>query len=410
MLRLGIILSACLVLSGCIGSVSDGNNTAEQYYPEPAFAVGDTFVFDNPYVRWQVIAVKDGKVHWNSDGGDLQITDVNPLLPVLAWESPVHGKGRRLISGQSGGLFPIKVGNKASFRATVSMDKPPYGWEFDWHCDVVGRVAVRGPNSKEYDTFKVRCTRQKGDALTFFYAPAVGHYIVMENASNSGKPAVRRMVAYQRRGREMVGRIMTAATRGKAPPPEQKIASATPPPIVLPPPGARPSPPPSMARPANASSGSTPVGGQFPIGAPRPRFKPEVAGSRPVRRKPRAVAAGPVKSAPIAAIPVSTPAVSRSDIRPIPANIRVPAGVPVRRGDGDVPALQRKQRSGWPIAVHLASYSSQANAERGWRQLVSRNPDLLGALQPDFQKVKVQGRGTFFSFACPTAADQKCSY
>ena len=61
-----------------------------------------------------------------------------------------------------------------------------------------------------------------------------------------------------------------------------------------------------------------------------------------------------------------------------------------------MPALQRKQRSGWPIAVHLASYSSQANAERGWRQLVSRNPDLLGALQPDFQKVKVQGRGTFF--------------
>ena len=84
MLRLGFIFSGCLVLFSCTGFVSEKENTVEQYYPVPAFAVGDTFVFDNPYVRWQVIGVKGRKVHWNSDSGDLQITDVNPLLPVLA--------------------------------------------------------------------------------------------------------------------------------------------------------------------------------------------------------------------------------------------------------------------------------------------------------------------------------------
>ena len=103
-------------------------------------------------MRWQVVAVKDNKIHWNSDGGDRQITYSNPVLPVLAWESPVNGKGRRLISGQIGRLFPMKVGNRASFRAAVSTDRPPFDWVFNWKCDVLARVPVKGPNNKKYDT------------------------------------------------------------------------------------------------------------------------------------------------------------------------------------------------------------------------------------------------------------------
>ena len=78
----------------------------------------------------------------------------------------------------------------------------------------------------------------------------------------------------------------------------------------------------------------------------------------------------------------------------MPADMRARTMMPARRGDALT--LQNKPRRGWPIAVHLASYSSQASAELGWRQLVGRNPNLLGVLQPDFQKVNIQGRGTFF--------------
>ena len=394
MLRLGFIFSGCLVLFSCTGFVSEKENTVEQYYPVPAFAVGDTFVFDNPYVRWQVIAVKGRKVHWNSDSGDLQITDVNPLLPVLAWNSPVHGEGRRLISGQKGELFPIKVGNKASFQTTVSTDRPPYGWEFDWNCDVVARVAVRGPKNKKYDTFQVNCVRQKGDDLTFFYAPAVGHNILMENGSNSGNPAVRRMVAYQRSGREMVGRIMSAATREKAPPPEQKIASASPSLIFTPPSNARPALLPSLVAYANASNGPAGLDRLFPLAVPRPRFKPKTKGASRSRQKTQKITAVLPKREPIIETPISTSAMGQQDTRPMPADMRARTMMPARRGDALT--LQNKPRRGWPIAVHLASYSSQASAELGWRQLVGRNPNLLGVLQPDFQKVNIQGRGTFF--------------
>ena len=362
MLRLGIILFFCLVLSSCLGWISGEKNTTKQYYPEPSFSVGDTFVFDNPYVRWQVVAVKDNKIHWNSDGGDRQITYSNPVLPVLAWESPVNGKGRRLISGQIGRLFPMKVGNRASFRAAVSTDRPPFDWVFNWKCDVLARVPVKGPNNKKYDTFKTRCTREKGDALTFFYAPAVGHYIVMEASSNIGKPIIRRMVAYQRSGREMVGRIMTAATRGKAPALEQKITRISPPKNFSASPDVRRSLRLSAVEPATASNGPAVIGHDFALAAPRPRFKPAAA---------------------------------EHDIRPITANARVPSRVSAREGDNTL-TLQDKRRRRWPVAVHLASYSSQANAKRGWKQLLSRNADLLGALLPDFKKVNIQGRGTFF--------------
>ncbi len=395
MLRLGIILFFCLVLSSCLGWISGEKNTTKQYYPEPSFSVGDTFVFDNPYVRWQVVAVKDNKIHWNSDGGDRQITYSNPVLPVLAWESPVNGKGRRLISGQIGRLFPMKVGNRASFRAAVSTDRPPFDWVFNWKCDVLARVPVKGPNNKKYDTFKIKCTREKGDALTFFYAPAVGHYIVMEASSNIGKPIIRRMVAYQRSGREMVGRIMTAATRGKAPALEQKITRISPPKNFSASPDVRRSFRLSAVEPATASNGPAVIGHDFALAAPRPRFKPVAPREQQSRLNTHASSAIPKKRVPIKATAVSIPAAAEHDIRPITANARVPSRVSAREGD-NTPTLQDKRRRRWPVAVHLASYSSQANAKRGWKQLLSRNADLLGALLPDFKKFNIQGRGTFF--------------
>ncbi|MBE88657.1 MAG: hypothetical protein CMM76_04360 [Rhodospirillaceae bacterium] len=395
MLRLGIILFFCLVLSSCIGWISGEKNSAKQYYPEPEFSVGDTFVFDNPYVRWQVVAVKDKKVHWVSDDGDLQITYVNPVLPVLVWKSPVNGKGRRLISGQIGRLFPMKVGNRASFRATVSTDRPPFDWVFNWSCDVLARVPVKGPKNKKYDTFKIKCTREKGDAFTFFYAPTVGHYIVMEASSNLGKPIIRRMVAYQRSGREMVGRIMTAASRGKAPALEQKIASSSPPKNFSALSDVRRSPHQSLVEPATASNGPAVIGHDFVLAAPPPRYKPVAPREQQSRLNTQPGAAIAAKRAPIKATAVSIPAAAEHDIRPITPNARVPTHVSARGGD-NASALQDKLRRRWPISVHLASYSSQANAKRGWKQLLSRNADLLGALQPDLKKVNIQGRGTFF--------------
>ena len=93
MKRTGTISAAYLVASGWLtSSPGDDEEAADRQYPEPVFSVGDAFVFDNPYVRWQVVAVKDGRVHWNSDSDDLQIIDLNPLLP--CWHGTVRFMAR----------------------------------------------------------------------------------------------------------------------------------------------------------------------------------------------------------------------------------------------------------------------------------------------------------------------------
>jgi hypothetical protein len=394
--RAGIFIAVCLLLAGCSSSPSDDmERMADRLYPTPAYMVGDTFIFDNPYVRWQVTAIKDGKIHWASDGGDKQVTDQNPLLPVLLWDSPVHGKGRRLISAREGSLFPMEVGKKLRFRTTVSMDKPPYGWEFDWDCSVVDQVAVRGPAHREYQTFKVKCMRQNGDALTFFYAPKVGHYIVMENEMGGGKRMVRRMLAYQRTGRRLVGDVMNAMVPGRAPAPDQQLAKAPPtsiqprqPPTRLAP-NAPPSPEPAANPAAYQARGGQPAAAQTPAsrvasGPPRPGFKPERTQVATAPQKPRAARITPVSSA--------------ADTRSAPAPVHIKASANTRYRPPPVSALQGGggRAGNWPISVHLASYRSRVNAVRGWRQLVNRNQDVLGALKPDIQLVNTGARGTFY--------------
>ena len=209
----------------------------------------------------------------------------------------------------------------------------------------------------------------------------------MENSTKGEAPVIRRMVAYQRAGREKVGQIMTAATRGKAPPPEQKIATA--------PPSAGFSPPmrvqanPGAIR-VSATGNNESAGAGLP---PRPRFKPDLqrAGIQP--RTPQSAQVRPVQRMPVT---TSIGPGGQPDVRTVPVNIKLPSTGRITPPGEYGTTRKENKNPGWPIAVHLASYSSRKNAERGWRQLVSRNSDLLGALRPDFQKVKVEGRGTFY--------------
>ncbi len=101
--------------------------------------VGDPYTFGNPIATWRVVSVEDRRVTWRSDTGNEQITGRNPLLPALAWRSEKSGSGQRIITDQMGSLFLMKVGARTTFRAAVTTDKPPYGWSFDWQCEVSDR-------------------------------------------------------------------------------------------------------------------------------------------------------------------------------------------------------------------------------------------------------------------------------
>lgn len=197
---LSLSLSGCVSLSEFFASFGFGTSSDTVELPE--YRVGDSFTFGNPTVTWRVVSIDDQRVTWRSDKGDKQVTGRDPLLPALAWHSERIGSGQRTISDQVGSLFPMKVGARTTFRATVTTDKPPYVWGFDWQCSVMDRQEIAGPKGV-IDAFKVGCGREVSDEIVFFYAPSIGHYITKTNNSDGQVAArVKHLVAYEKLNEE----------------------------------------------------------------------------------------------------------------------------------------------------------------------------------------------------------------
>ncbi|MBT6210171.1 MAG: hypothetical protein HOI35_09155, partial [Woeseia sp.] len=213
------IISAALLslsLSGCISLseffASFGFGESEKVVDLPNYKVGDSYTFGNPIATWRVVSVEDRRVTWRSDAGNEQITGRNPLLPALAWRSEKSGSGQRIITDQMGSLFPMKVGARTTFRAAVTTDKPPYGWSFDWQCEVSDRQDIAGPTGS-IDAFKVGCGRDTADEIVFFYAPSIGHYITKtSNGEGEDATRIKHLVAYEKINSE--GRLERVAFAG----------------------------------------------------------------------------------------------------------------------------------------------------------------------------------------------------
>ena len=179
------------------GMFSDGDSVAESApAPDiaiegarlPTYRVGDAYTFGNPPVRWEVVSIDGDRVTWRSENDDEQVTGFNPLLPAREWRSNRLGEGYRIISHVKGHLFPMKVGSRTAFKATVSTDRPPYSWAYNWTCEVTDLRTVDGPKGA-VDAFKVDCGRERPDEITFYYAPSVGHYVTKESRSVPDQPA-----------------------------------------------------------------------------------------------------------------------------------------------------------------------------------------------------------------------------
>ena len=189
-------LSGCVSLSEFFASFGFGGE--REVFEAPQYKVGDAYTFGSPDVTWRVVAINDGRITWRSDTGSEQVTGSNPMLPALAWRSEKHGSGQRIISDKVGSLFPMRVGARMTFRADVSTDKPPYGWGFNWICEVQDRQGIAGPVGT-IDAFKVGCGRENTDEMVFFYAPEIGHYVTKSTSSTGNDGArVKHLIAYEK--------------------------------------------------------------------------------------------------------------------------------------------------------------------------------------------------------------------
>lgn len=76
-------------------------------------------------------------------------------------------------------------------------------------------------------------------------------------------------------------------------------------------------------------------------------------------------------------------------------------------------AEEKKKPSGPQSGVHLASYRSEQQADRGWTQIVSAHKALLEGLDHEISKVNLGRKGTYFRlkagpFASAEAAKEMC--
>ncbi len=365
----------------------------------PRISVGDRFSFDNPQVTWQVERIENDRIFWRADSGDEQVTGLNPILPALAWRSEGQGRGRRLITEMSEPFFPLRVGKRLTFKSTVSTDTPPYAWEFTWTCEMLRTERVEVPVG-DFDTYVIRCGRQRPDELTFYYSPRVGHYVRMVSRPGAGSEkdrVTREMTDFLSRHYIAYVDPLTTAMSGE----DDGMAAATP---------ARPQAPESGGGAGEVTMVPLPEL-ENPMDREDPRFDkmdgpvlvmPEGEAPRSALSGEGAARQQQAMSGEGRSAMAEKPATDQADAASAMQQPAMQQGAPQKQPAATATApsqpasLPGAEMSGGTAVVHLASYKKPAHAERGWKQLSGENGDLLGSARPIVRRVDIPEKGVFY--------------
>jgi len=174
----------------------------------PTYTAGDTFVYTDgtaePLVR-RVSGVDGEMVHWTTEKGFRFSTYRNFALPRLDWDGD-RSSGRMLNSLTPSQLWPLQPRKKAQVTASYSQNDKANGTsrEYDefWKCKVNAARPVTVP-AGTFDAFKIICRRYDATRRnvtrthTWFYAPAVGHFVKRIKKYNRRPDQVLELVAYQ---------------------------------------------------------------------------------------------------------------------------------------------------------------------------------------------------------------------
>lgn len=166
----GVGLAAAAAVSGCVTlpSVAPALSPA----PLPAYTVGDSFRFTRG--RSETVAAVNGKsVVWTNAAGDRVTRNRDFIVTAPQWRAvPGYLGGSR---NGPGALWPLRVGNSAEFVTTGGTG------ERTWKCSVTGTREAHVP-AGTFDVYRIRCVSGvRPDPVyehVWYYAPAVGHYVV----------------------------------------------------------------------------------------------------------------------------------------------------------------------------------------------------------------------------------------
>ncbi len=359
----------------------------------PEIAIGDTYIFDNPITSWEVVDIVNDRISWVSNQGARIITSNNPLLPSYEWISENDGQGKRLISDMQGDLFPLKKGNKTTFRSTVSIDGQPSQWSFSWNCAILGEVNVTVP-AGNFNAFSIACARDASDTITYYYAPELGYYVRMEIGGNRGTVLKQRnLLSYN----NVAGASLQATQNLSITDDDTQVSDNNAPILPLPLDDVEPT---NLAQQNAQALRQRNQRGQVANNSnvlPIPGLLQEVQPSGNLAETPSA----------------NMPQLLEPDLPTTPPAKPL---IKLQPSDNQTALLTQPPANilaGQTVAVHLASYHNRADAERGWRILSDDNPRELRGKNYTIQQVDLGNIGVFFRlYATPfnslQTADNLC--
>jgi cell division septation protein DedD len=126
------------------------------------------------------------------------------------------------------------------------------------------------------------------------------------------------------------------------------------------------------------------------VTAVEPSKRPTLATAAMAEESPKADNAA--AKAPMAPVASPAPPVKMADPEPAPASPPPPPKTPPAK----MASVPSGQADDSPFRIQLASYRSRSRAEREWRRLQAKWPEVLGERTLVIDKKKLAGRGTYF--------------
>ncbi len=193
---LAALLAACGLQRDAEVPFTDSLQTDLPPAELPTYAKGDEYVFDNPREKWTVVSIQDGLISWESTLGHRQTTMYDPLLPPIRWQKADLSTGERRIVEWTGSLFPLKAGNKLTYKSAVRVGGERGHALFVWNCYTGHPRHVSVP-AGDFAAFPVFCRRSDGQKVESYYAPALNSTVSTTETNANGEEVVRTLLSFK---------------------------------------------------------------------------------------------------------------------------------------------------------------------------------------------------------------------
>jgi surface antigen len=202
MSRISLYSSIIVValFASVLSSSADGNALGLKPAPLPKYQPGNTYVYANG--TWETaIDVSAEGITWRNHRGWLSTGSADFTYKRFKWETTNRygyrqfNQTRFLMTPPTSSLWPLQVGNRTRFDELGRWFDPQlieHRYDSFWSCEVLGTEQV-SIAAGDFDTWKITCKRypdkfraasKTREYRTWYYAPALNHWVIEERDYN----------------------------------------------------------------------------------------------------------------------------------------------------------------------------------------------------------------------------------